>query len=231
MPSRYPELDEIDQEFSRALAADPEPLSNTALFWQEGLDFEPEIPRVRTRGDYVLMYQNGHKTVGKVPGPSFETGKRPADVCCALMTKHAASPDGPRMIAFRYERAPDASWAGGYSIETQQQFEALVKARRPLDAKFTEALRKHFTPDVDGVTLRYGAPSWQDPGPQLVISKVGEQRATFNAPDSDLRRLWDELLDCLKGHRVRHLYSVTMSLDKPKSRLREGDNLQLLYSR
>jgi hypothetical protein len=162
MPSRYSELDEIDQAFARALAADPE---------------------------------------------------------------------GPRVITFRYERGADGVWSGGYSIETHQQYEELVKARKALDAKLTEALRKHFAAGVETVSLTYGVRSWAEPGPKLVISKAGEPRASFNDPDPELWSLWHELLELLKGRGFRHVYRADMTLDKPKARLREGDNLRVRYGK
>lgn len=226
----YPELDEINTEFLRALRADPEPATNSALFWHEGLEFDrnPDAPRVRSRGDAFLMYLDVHASRKEVPGQKFATEKLPMNMCAAVMTRHAPSPSGPRLINFRYDRT-DGWWDGGCSIETQQQYLELVEGRKALDERLTEALRKHFGPGTVGVKLEYGLRRWNHPGPMLGLDR-GNAR-DFVEMDSEVAKVWQELVDYVKSCGVRHIYQATFSLEKPKSRLREGQNAWMRYSR
>ncbi len=226
----YPELDEIDEEFLRALRADPEPATNSGLFWHEALDIDrnPEAPRVRSRGDAFLMYLRDHASVQQVPDQEFADDKLPMKVCAAVMTKHAPSPDGPRLINFRYDRSEDGEWGGGYSIETQQQYLNLIKGRKVLDERLTEALRRHFQPGVEQVELEYGLRRWKDPGPKLELDRG--DAIDFLDMDDDLARLWQDYVEYLTSCGVKHIYQARFTLQKPKSRLREGHNAWMRYS-
>lgn len=229
--SRFLELDEMGAKFSRALAADEKPAANAATFWYQLLGYNPKLNRALSRGNSALMYQEGHRVLGKVPGQEFAVEKLPDPICTELMNAHGGDKDGPRLISFRYERLANGKWIGGYTIETQREYSELVKSRKQLDAKFADALSKEFAPEVQSVELAYGESSWAEPGPQLVVSRKGERYASFSKVEGELRQLWDELSDHLRGHGVRHLYSASIRLDKAKSQLREGDNIQLLYCR
>lgn len=229
--TRFPQLDQMSREFSRALKADQSPLATAATFWYELLGYNPKLNRALSRGDTSLVYRNGHKVMGTVPGQDFAVEELPDPVCAELMSQHGGTKDGPRLISFRYECAPSGEWRGGYTIETQREYGELVKGRQALDAKFTDALKKEFSPEVERISLTYGGASWKEPGPKLIVSRVGVKEAEFRDPAGQLRALWEELVEYLRGHGVRHLYYANFALDKPSATLREGKGIQLLYCR
>jgi hypothetical protein len=230
MANSYPELEAINREFLRALRADPKPMSNSALFWHEGLEFDrnPEAPRVRSRGDAFLLYLREHKGLDEVPGQQFAQDKLPMEVCAAVMTKYAPSPTGPRLITFRYDRSADGRWDGGCSIETQAQYVELVKGRKELDERMAEALRGYFNPGIEAVELLYGLRRWDKPGPKLGLDRG--QVKDFVDVEGELAKTWVDLVDYLSRHGVKHIYNARFTLEKPKSRLRDGQNARILYS-
>jgi hypothetical protein len=228
MSQQYSELDELNGAFMGALRADPKPQSNAALLWHEAIDVDRKVspPRVRSRGDAFLLYLRDHASLDQVPGQNFAPNKLPHVVCTRLMTEHAPLPDGPRFIAFRYDRGPEGLWSGGCRIETQKQYQDLVAGRKPYDDKLTEALRGRFAPGVVSIGLTYGLRRWEQPGPQL---RVDTGELAWSEPDGEVKAAWDEWVAYLKNQGMRHLYSAELRLDKPKARLRE-DNIKLRYS-
>lgn len=229
MASNHPELDELNDAFLRMLRADPKPQSNAALLWHELLQVYPESSavRVRSRGDACLLYVQGHVSLDEVPGRNFGDGKRPMEVCERVMARLADSPECPHFIAFRYDRSPEGLWSGEGRIETQQQYQELVAGQKPYADKLTEALRGRFAPGVVSVGLTYGLRRWEQPGPQL---RVDTGELAWSEPDGEVKAAWDELVAYLKSQGIRHLYSAELRLDKPKARLRAGDNIKLRYS-
>jgi hypothetical protein len=229
MASNYPELDELNEAFLKVLRADAQPLSNSALLWHELIDINKKVdpPKVRSRGDAFLLYLNGHATLKEVPGQQFPKEKLPHRVCTNVMAQHSAAPEGPRFIAFRYDRSPEGLWFGGCRIETVQQYAAQVKGRAAIDEKLTEALRKHFAEGIESVGITYGLKRWTHPGPQLRIER---EELTWSDLDSAAKQAWDEAVAYLEKCGMQHLYSAELKLEKPTSRLREGSNAQFRYS-
>ena len=227
---QYPELDEMNEEFLRALHADPAPITDSALLWHEALasNLKVDPPQVRSRGDAFLEYLRGHASIKEVPGQKFAQDKLPIRVCAALMTKQALSPAMPRMITFRYDRSAEGRWEGGYSIETREQYVALVKGRKELDERMAEALRGYFKPGVEAVELEYGLRRWEHPGPKLGLDKG--QIIDFVDVEGELAKTWAELVGYLSSQGVNHIYYANFKLEKPKSRLREGVNATIRYS-
>jgi hypothetical protein len=232
MSRNFPELDEMHEEFMRILASDPSPVSNLTLLWHEALEMDrnPAAPSARTRGGAFLMYYNetGLKPLAEVPGRQFAQDKLPHRTCTALISRNAASMDGPRSITFRYARGTDGQWAGGYSIETSQEYKDLVLGRKEIDARMTEALRAHWAPEVTRVALVYGPPTWTDPVPKL---KIAREAVEFVDLDDTTRAVWEELVAYLRSRGQSHIYYADMHLHRANAKLREGDNLELRYSR
>lgn len=229
MPQTYPELDELNEAFLKMLRADPQPLSNTALLWHELLQVYPDSSsvKVRSRGDDCLLYMNGHASLKEVPGRNFADGKRPNGVCKQLMTDHRSSEDCPHFITFRYDRSPEGMWSGGYRIETQKQYLAMVEGRKAVDEKLTKALQQHFVEGVERVTVIYGLRRWTEPGPMLGIER---ETLDFTPVEGELKQAWEEAMAYLKSVGMQHLYYAELELEKPKAKLREGQNIRFQYS-
>lgn len=232
MSARYPELEKMHCEFSRALVADAAPLGDAASLWHELLGYDADAAqRAMSRGNAFLRYRRGPKELTDVPGQQFTEDKLPHQVCVGIMNEHGGSKDGPRLISFRYDRAAHGGWKGGYTIETQQEYFELVKGRKTLDSGFTDMLRKQMTQGVKRVSINFNEPSWEEPGPKLIIGRVDQQGATFSDLDGELRQLWNDLLEYLRGHGVRHLYYAKLGIHKITDTLREGNGIQLSYCR
>ena len=225
----YPELDELDAAFRAVLAADPAPLTTMAMLWHEAIAMErdPAAPAARTRGDAFLSYWAGTQRGKEVPGQQFATAKLPHKTCAALLARNAASWEGPRSVTFRYDQQ-DGAWTGGYSIETSNEYRALVRGRAELDARFAAALAAQWAPDVTALALLFGLKVCNGEP----ILKINRGRPVeFVPPDATTRGLWSELIAYLGDHGHRHLYYARFELTSKTARLSEGDSIQLHYSR
>lgn len=231
MSRTYPELDVLHAAFLRALHADPEPATSVADFSYEVLEAnrDPASPSARSRGSAFLAYLDGHREVADVPGQEFAPDALPSRVCEALLSRHAASMDGPWALTFRYERGADGRWVGGYTIETSSEHEALVRGRREIDARMADVLRAQWSSGVTRLKLLYGAPSWKDPGPKMVVMRGTSSEII--APEPAVLSVWQEFVEYLRSHGFHHLYYADFSLLKPNAKLKEGENVQLRYSR
>jgi hypothetical protein len=223
----YPELTELHLEFMRALANDPEPPFNSAYLWYQGLQFERDgrQPSATSRGHEALCYLDVTEQKKKVPGQTFPPGKSPKEVCSTLISRHAADWQGPYQINFRYDRNAQGVWSGFYSVETSAKHRDIVAGRTEYDNAIAAALKNNWDDDTQARRLVLGS---LGPEPKLVVRR--NKGPDYLEPDPALRQAWDSLAEYLKGHGVRYIYVVDYTLTKPTSRLREGDNLKLIYS-
>jgi hypothetical protein len=225
---RYPELTQLHHEFTRALSEDPAPKFPDAFLWYQGIDFErdPLKPSARTRGHEHLTYLNFTAGGGKVPGQQFAPDKTPPKICSNLISRHAADWEGPYQINFRYTRSSEGIWSGFYSVESSAQHRDIVAGRAECDRQIGDALRASWGPDVQSLLLDYGSLG-EDPGPRLITRRPGgTERVAAPAP---IQAAWQTLDGYLKSRGVKQLYNASYKLMKPNSRLRDGDNVQLIY--
>ncbi len=229
---RYPELNELHQEFMRALKNDPAPKRNAAFLWYQGIVMErdPAKPSARCRGHEQLSFLNGTAEAGVVPGQQFAPGKGPKEVCTEVISRHAANWEGPHQINFRYDRNAEGLWSGFYSIETSSHHRDILAGRAEYDKKIAAALKLDvpWEANIEQRRLEYGSVG-DDPGPNLIVrKKTGPSERT--PADGALKDAFDALVGYLKSQKVRNVYYVSYGLKKPNARLVEGDNMQVIYS-
>ncbi len=223
-------LDELDRAFREALARDSDPPTHLALYWHEAVAMKRDAaaPGAQTRGSNALYYMDGTSTEHEVPNVELPVDRLPDKVCQALIQREAASWEGPRSIHFRYERADDGAWSGGYTIETSSQYRELVQGRADLDRRLGAALAALVIGDVERVSLLYGVDGWKDPGPKLKVKRAKPQLVD---PDPAIAALWAELVAYMREHGVKHLYYADLTVYDATTVIREGRGIQLLYGR
>jgi len=224
---RYPELTALHHEFMRALSQDPEPQYGAAYLWYQGLEFKrsDRKPSATSRGHEQLHYLNGAEQGKRVPGQNFPKAGTPKEVCSALISQGAADWEGPFQINFRYDRNAEGVWSGGYSIETSAKHREIVAGRTEYDDAIAAALNANWDDDTQARRLSFV--SGDKNGLFLMVRRA--KGTEYLELDPPLQQAWDALVAYLKGHGVRHIYVVNYKLTKPTSRLREGDNMQLIY--
>ena len=224
-------LDALDQEFLRALRADPAPLSDLALFWYEGMRFtrDAAAPNALCRGTPFLRYQRGAKMLKDVPGQMFATEVLPARECTAIISSQAADWAGPRSISFRYDRV-DGEWVGGYDLDSSSEYRDQVLSRRDLDVQLAKAMTDHWTEGVSAVKLVYGVGSQEDPGPRVMVYRKGVRAPEFVPPSDGLTVCWQRFKDHIERGRWR-LYSAEVRQEKAGAALAEGDTIEARYGR
>lgn len=225
------QLEVLHDEFLRALRADPAPLSDTAVFWYEGMRFNRDTasPNAACRGTAFLRYQRGAKAMQDVPGQQFATEVLPARVCTALISSQAADWDGPRSISFRYDRI-DGQWVGGFDVDSSAAYRDQVLSRRELDAELAQAMTEHWAEGVTAVKLVYGVASQEDPGPRVMVSRKGVRAPEFLPPGPAVMASWQRFKDHIERGRWR-LYAVEARQEKSGAALAEGDTISARYGR
>lgn len=231
MPNTSPQLAALDEAFLQALHRDAEPLSDTALFWYEGIRFQRDAaaPTAATRGTAFLHYQRGAKKLKDVPGQDFAVELLPARVCTALIASAAANWDGPRTISFRYDRVGTA-WTGGYAIETSAEYREQVLSRRVIDAEFAESLRDHWSSGVTQVRFVYGVASQEEPGPRVMVYRTGVRAPEFVPPSERVMQAWLRIKEHVERGRSR-VYYAEVTQETEGAALAEGDTIHVRSGR
>lgn len=231
MSNSSPQLAALDEAFLQALHRDPEPLSDTALFWYEGIRYQRDAaaPTATTRGTAFLHYQRGAKQLKDVPGQGFAVDVLPARVCTALIASAAASWDGPRTISFRYDRV-GTTWTGGYAIETSAEYRDQVSSRRVIDAELAESLRDHWSTGVTQVRFLYGVASQEDPGPRVSLYRAGVRAPEFVPPSEHVLQTWLRLKEHVERGRFR-VYYAEATQETEGAALAEGDTIRVRSGR
>lgn len=230
---RFASLDELNAAYLAALAADPTPAADTAIYWYEGLNlWEKKAGQLPwTRGDDALYYRSSSKHLGAVPGLSFPRDKLPGVICKALLLDHAQATPSPSTIAFQYQRGSNGAWSGDYAIETHEQNLALLDGREPFVKKLCAELKNLLGNGIERAAVIYGNNPREKVGPELRVFRTGDKYTSFHDLSGPLLDRWNDLIGFLQNHGVSRLLSVTIELDQPRPKAKPSQKVLILSCR